>query len=112
MNQEAFIFSHVHHHPALSFVSAFLEEHKQAQLYLVGGAVRDLLLKKKGVFDFDFVIRNLSRGELETWFQKKGTVNLVGQHFGVYKFMPHGLTAPGIEFIDIALPRTERATKE
>ncbi|HAU66576.1 TPA: hypothetical protein DCW61_04490 [Candidatus Uhrbacteria bacterium] len=112
MNQEAFIFSHIHQDPVLSFVSIFLEEHKQAELFLVGGAVRDLLLKKKEVIDFDFVIRNLSREELERWFQKKGTLNLVGQHFGVYKFMPHGFTPGEIEFIDIALPRTEKGTKK
>lgn len=112
MNQEAFIFSHIHHHSALSFVPIFLEEHPHAELFLVGGAVRDLLFKKKEVVDFDFVVRNLSGEELETWFQKKGTVNFVGQHFGVYKFMPHGFTAPEIEFIDIALPRTEQGIKE
>ncbi len=112
MNQEAFIFFHLQHHPVLSFIPLFLQEYKDAELFLVGGAVRDLLLKKKEIVDFDFVIRNLPREELERWFQKKGTINLVGQHFGVYKFMPHGFTAVEIECIDIALPRTEKGVKE
>ncbi|MBI2473683.1 CCA tRNA nucleotidyltransferase [Candidatus Uhrbacteria bacterium] len=112
MNQEAFIFFHLQHHPVLSFIPLFLQEYKDAELFLVGGAVRDLLLKKKEVVDFDFVIRNLPREELERWFQKKGTINLVGQHFGVYKFIPHGFSASEIECIDIALPRTEKGVKE
>ena len=112
MNQEAFIFFHLQHHPVLSFIPLFLQEYKDAELFLVGGAVRDLLLKKKEVVDFDFVVRNLSPTELETWLQKKGTVNLVGKHFGVYKFMPKGFTVDQLEWIDIALPRTEKGTKE
>src|SRR3990167_4013873 len=112
MNKEEFLFQFLQQQPALFFLPLFLQEHPQSDLYLVGGAVRDLLLKKKEVVDFDFVVRNLSPTELETWLQKKGTVNLVGKHFGVYKFMPKGFTVDQLEWIDIALPRTEKGTKE
>ncbi len=94
--------------PALAFVDLFLQTHSDAQLYLVGGAVRDRLLRRKmAEMDFDFVIRGLSAEDVQTWFSTQGEVNLVGQHFGVFKFMPRGFSSDRIPFIDLALPRTE-----
>ncbi|MFA4845406.1 MAG: hypothetical protein WC654_02520 [Patescibacteria group bacterium] len=94
--------------PALAFVDSFLATHPDAQLYLVGGAVRDALMgRRSSKMDFDFVIRGMSADDVQTWFNTQGEVNLVGQHFGVFKFMPRGFTADRIAFIDLALPRTE-----
>lgn len=85
----------------LSFVEDFLREHSEAELYLVGGAVRDLLMKRRMLdVDFDFVIRKLPSEQIEKWFGKRGTIDFVGRTFGVYKFN---------NSIDIALPRTEQA---
>ncbi|MBI5793657.1 CCA tRNA nucleotidyltransferase [Candidatus Uhrbacteria bacterium] len=94
--------------PALAFVDPFLETHPNAQLYLVGGALRDTLLgRKMAEMDFDFVIRGLEADAVQTWFSTQGEINLVGQHFGVFKFMPRGYSSDRIAFIDLALPRTE-----
>ncbi len=93
---------------SLFWIPDFLSEHEEAELYLVGGAVRDGLLgRKMRSFDFDFVIKGLKPAVIEDWFGRFGTLSLVGQHFGVYKFLPTGFTTDQIEFIDIALPRTE-----
>ena len=80
-------------------------EHKGAQVFLVGGAVRDLLLGKKDVKDFDFVIRGINLKELEKMLSRLGKVDLVGKNFGVFKFVPKGkkISMP----FDIALPRKE-----
>jgi tRNA nucleotidyltransferase/poly(A) polymerase len=92
----------------LSFIDGFLADHPTTGLYIVGGAVRDLLLNRRfREFDFDFVITSLPPDAIEAWFKQWGELNLVGQHFGVYKFMPEGFTTKDIDFIDLALPRTE-----
>lgn len=83
----------------LSFVEPFLKDNPKAELYLVGGAVRDILLKRKTKkMDFDFVVRLLDKNEIEKWFGARGKIDFVGKNFGVYKFL---------STIDIALPRTE-----
>lgn len=108
MSQEERLVQTLSSHPALSFVVEFLTSHPTAQMYLVGGAVRDLLLGRRiREFDFDFVVQGLDQASLETWLGKRGEINLVGQHFGVYKFMPMGFSTRDMAFIDIALPRTE-----
>ena len=97
-------------HAVLFFISEFLHDHPEAELYLVGGSVRDLLLKRRGLnTDFDFVIRKLQREKLESWFSKQGSIDLVGRVFGVYKFLPRGFDSTHTTQIDIALPRTEFA---
>lgn len=108
MTKEERILTQLKAEPALSFCDEFLREHPNASLYLVGGAVRDALLDRpmKDV-DFDFVIRGLAPERMEEWFRARGEINLVGEHFGVYKFMPYGFSSADIAFIDIALPRTE-----
>jgi tRNA nucleotidyltransferase/poly(A) polymerase len=109
MNQEERILKKIADQPALFFIKEFLEEHPDAELFLVGGAVRDAILNRTmNEIDFDFVIKGLDPEQIETWFNTFGELNLVGQHFGVYKFMPTGFTPKQIDFIDIALPRTEK----
>lgn len=112
MRPEESLISTLSSHPALSFVVEFVSTHPTAQMYLVGGAVRDLLLGRRiREFDFDFVVQGLDQMSLEAWLGKRGELNLVGQHFGVYKFMPAGFSTRDMAFIDIALPRTEAVTR-
>jgi tRNA nucleotidyltransferase/poly(A) polymerase len=94
------------HEPMLSFCQAFLKEHPHAQLFLVGGAVRDLLLGRKSK-DFDFVVCGIAPEDLQTWFSQYGSIDLVGRSFGVFKFSPKEFPAPRHEPIDLALPRRE-----
>lgn len=86
----------------------FLEELKQrfpsVEIFLVGGAVRDLLLSKK-TQDYDFVVRKVKLKALEEFLANKGKVNLVGQTFGVFKFTPKGGNKQNP--FDIALPRKD-----
>ena len=99
--------------PVLFFTETFLKEHTNAELFLVGGAVRDLLLKRKTTdIDFDFVIRGLKKERIESWFSSRGTIDLVGRTFGVYKFLPSGIDPAKHHFIDIALPRTEQSNEK
>ncbi len=76
-----------------------------AQVFLVGGAVRDILLKKESIVDYDFVVRGWQIKELEELLSPLGRVSLVGRRFGVLKFIPIGKEK--YEPLDIALPRTE-----
>lgn len=88
------------------FLAALEARFPAGEIYLVGGAVRDLLLGRD-TKDYDFLIRGIPAEELKEFLQRYGKVNWVGRSFGVYKFMPEGL---GLEEpIDIALPRTERS---
>lgn len=89
-----------------AFLQSLREQFPNAEIYLVGGAVRDLLLKRE-TKDYDFVIRNVSANELEPFLQERGTINLVGNTFGVFKFIPKG-TETSHE-VDIALPRKDFA---
>lgn len=75
-----------------------------AEVFLVGGAVRDLLLGRP-THDFDLVVRNVSARSLQRWLAKQGRVDLVGKSFGVFKFTPRSPRNAGT--FDIALPRTE-----
>lgn len=79
-------------------------DHPQAEFYVVGGVVRDILLKGEAA-DYDFLVRNVSVSALESALGRLGKVVLVGKGFGVFKFYPEqGDTTLGI---DIALPRRE-----
>lgn len=112
MNQEESLINAFCSHAALFFVDPFLETHPNANLYLVGGAVRDALLHRASSFDFDFVITGLAQDDIEQWFNVHGSCQLVGERFGVFKFMPNGFTPKDLPFIDIALPRTETAFED
>ncbi len=100
-----------------------------AEVYLVGGIIRDAIVGSQGK-DFDFVVRFPAaegKGDPDAWVQRfeeffgargqqgrsgqvvisgpYGRLTLAGTSFGVYKFLPHGST----EEIDIAFPRTDHA---
>lgn len=78
----------------------------KAEVYLVGGAVRDLIMGRETT-DFDFVVRNIPAKKLEKILVKIGKVNFVGKTFGVFK-----LTLKDQKnAIDFALPRTDFAFK-
>jgi putative nucleotidyltransferase with HDIG domain len=77
-----------------------------AEIFLVGGSVRDELLGKS-IKDLDLVVRGIAIDNLVTVLKKHGKTNLVGKSFGIIKFRPK--EAPEIE-LDIALPRTETST--
>jgi poly(A) polymerase len=88
------------------FLAALEARFPQGEIYLVGGAVRDLLLGRE-TKDYDFLIRGIPADRLRDFLKEHGKVNWVGKNFGVYKFMPTGMVLE--EQIDIALPRTERS---
>jgi len=81
-----------------------LEKFPKAEIFLVGGAVRDNILDRK-TKDYDFVVRNIPAEKLENFLSERGKVNLVGQTFGVFKFVPQNSTMS--EPLDIALPRKD-----
>lgn len=89
------------------FITKIIDQFPQANLYLVGGAVRDIILGKT-TKDFDFVVAGVEADKLENFLAKNGQVNLVGKSFGVFKFMPAKSSNKNEPF-DIALPRTEHA---
>lgn len=88
----------------LPFLRDFFADFPEAEVYLVGGAVRDLLWQRE-TKDYDFLIRGVSARNLGDFLRKHGKVSWVGKNFGVYKFIPH--LNPLSEALDIALPRTE-----
>ncbi len=88
----------------LSFILALLKKFPKAEAFLVGGIVRDWLLKRPSK-DFDFVIRGVPAKKLAAFLKTQGKVNLVGERFGIFKFVPKNSTST----FDIALPRTEHA---
>ncbi|PIR25120.1 MAG: hypothetical protein COV43_06850 [Deltaproteobacteria bacterium CG11_big_fil_rev_8_21_14_0_20_42_23] len=79
-----------------------------AELYEVGGVVRDHLLGRE-TNDNDYLVRCLPVDELIKILKPFGKVALVGKSFGVIKFSPHA--KPSVE-IDFALPRKEVSTGE
>lgn len=91
----------------LGWADALCASLPHAEVYLVGGAVRDCLLGRADTKDYDFVVRNVEAPKLEAQLARYGAVNYVGKTFGVYKLK---LTEPlSVEALDIALPRTEHA---
>lgn len=86
------------------FAAALKQQFPHAELYLVGGVVRDLLLGREAK-DLDFVVTNVPAAKLKKFLQTQGQVDLVGKAFGVFKFVPHG--SHGLNAIDIALPRLD-----
>lgn len=92
--------------PQLTWIEPFLSDHKDASLFVVGGAVRDELLGRS-THDFDLVVTQITPEDLETWLSQHGTVSFIGTRFGVWKFRPHH--DPLNPEIDIALPRREVA---
>jgi len=91
--------------PRLAFIRPMRGMFPAAEWFLVGGAVRDLILGRPGKMDLDLVVRNVGLEELSAALVHEGEVNYVGRNFGVLKFRPKGTG----DSIDIAWPRTERA---
>lgn len=77
-----------------------------AQIFEVGGTVRDRLLGRK-TKDRDYLVRNLTIKQITRVLSPFGKVALVGQSFGVIKFTPH---QNHDTIIDFTLPRKERST--
>jgi tRNA nucleotidyltransferase (CCA-adding enzyme) len=75
-------------------------------LYLVGGAVRDLLLGRAHLkLDLDYIASGIDEKSLLAMLTSIGRADLVGRSFGVVKFRtPDDIT------VDIALPRSEVST--
>jgi len=88
----------------LGFANRLLKKFPEAKIYLVGGIVRDWILKRVSQ-DYDFVVSGVPTKKLEAFLKTQGQVNLVGRRFGVFKFTPKKSTLT----LDIALPRTEHA---
>jgi len=76
-----------------------------AEVFLVGGTVRDLI-RRREPNDLDVMVRGIAPAEFETFLRKRGALELVGASFGVYLFRP---TEEGGQ-IEIAFPRTEIST--
>lgn len=93
------------HHPRFRFWKAFAKTFPKSEVYLVGGAVRDIAMERV-TKDFDFVVRNVPAQQLQKFLERRGRVNLVGKRFGVLKFVPKGWNG---EALDIALPRTDHS---
>lgn len=74
-------------------------------VYIVGGFVRDFLLKKPNK-DIDLIVRKISIKTLINELKKFGKVDVVGESFGVIKLNNN---EDGLEY-DIALPRLEKST--
>ena len=79
---------------------------ESCRLYLVGGAVRDLLLgRAKLDLDLDYLAAGIDEDSLLDLLSSIGRAALVGRSFGVVKFRtPEGIT------VDIAMPRSEVST--
>ncbi len=92
---------------SFSFIYELFKEFPDCEVYLVGGMIRDEILKRKSK-DYDFVVRKIKPKDLKAFLEKRGWVSLVGRNFGVFKFKPH--QSKFIQPFDIALPRTEIST--
>ncbi len=87
----------------LTWTSLLFSAFPNAQIFLVGGTVRDLLLGRLPK-DLDLVVRGVPEEELYSWLLTHGSAERI-EKFGTYKFIPHGARVR--EPIDIALPRRE-----
>jgi tRNA nucleotidyltransferase (CCA-adding enzyme) len=85
-------------HPLIQHIAKVLPP--QAELFVVGGAVRDALLNRP-VTDLDLMVRGVAMGDLMQALRKLGEVDASGENWGVL-----GLTLDG-KRIDVALPREE-----
>ena len=78
--------------------------HGHANVYLVGGCVRDAILNKP-IKDIDLIVEGLSMKDIMDVLQEYGKFKLVGESFAVIKFRPKGHVG---EDYDIAVPRKDR----
>jgi tRNA nucleotidyltransferase (CCA-adding enzyme) len=89
-------------HPYLTPLLATFEQHGY-HAYLVGGAVRDMLLQRP-ILDIDIEVHGCTFEQLSDILQNYGYVDLCGQSFGVIKV--HGLD------VDWTLPRKDSAGRK
>lgn len=82
-----------------------LQKELGAEIFLVGGTVRDLIRKTKPN-DLDLLVRSVAPSDFQDFLRARGDLQLVGKSFGVYLFKPEGSNEP----IEIAFPRTEVST--
>ena len=75
-----------------------------AEVYVVGGSVRDAFIEKP-IKDIDLVVDGLSFSGIQKILKPYGKQSLVGESFSVIKFMPEGHVG---EDYDIAVPREDR----
>jgi tRNA nucleotidyltransferase (CCA-adding enzyme) len=68
---------------------------------VIGGSVRDALLRQQEIKDFDLEVYGLDAKTLKRVLARLGKVREFGRQFGVYN----------LKGIDIALPRTDSRTK-
>lgn len=97
------IIRHLKKRGILTWSEDLFEAIPGSEVYLVGGSLRDLLLGKEDGIDYDFVVSGVEIPRLKKFLGERGSVEFVGQRFGVFKFKPN---LPE-ETLDIALPRTE-----
>ena len=90
------------HYPVLEQCFTSIAK-KGGTAYLVGGAVRDLLLGLP-IHDLDIEVHGMSMQELSAVLSPFGQVNAVGKSFGVLKM--------GALPVDWALPRTDTAGRK
>ena len=88
------------------FIKSLILAHG-ADVYMVGGIVRDTFLNKKNK-DIDLVVRLITIDDLIKILENFGRVDVVGKSFGVIKFIAD---EDGLEY-DIALPRKEKISGE
>jgi tRNA nucleotidyltransferase (CCA-adding enzyme) len=74
-----------------------------ATVYLVGGAVRDIVLGKQ-TKDIDFEVHGITLEQLDQLLRTFGHLNLIGKSFGVLRW-EHSA-------IDWAIPRTDEAGRK
>lgn len=79
-----------------------LREQRGAEVFLVGGTVRDLA-RNQDPNDLDALVRGITPADFEEFLRERGDLRLVGKSFGVYLFRPKRMR----ETIEIAFPRTE-----
>jgi len=84
------------------FLAKFKKLRPDAQVYIVGGALRDHFLGRP-VKDYDLVVCAVPMDELIASLETLGEVHTVGKRFGVIKFRP----LDDDRTFDIALPRKE-----
>lgn len=89
-----------------SFLKKIKEKFPKSNVFLVGGAVRDVLMEKTP-YEHDFVISKIPFDDLNQFLSQIGYTDLVGKNFGVIKFRPKNQK----HIYDIALPRTDHALK-
>jgi len=77
---------------------------RNAELYVVGGSVRDAYIGKP-MKDIDLIVDGLSIDGILKILKKYGRANLEGESFSVIKFKPKGYEG---EDYDIAVPREDR----